>query len=61
MVTEMNTDEKGESKDLLPIFWDLASLDEEKRIERVVDLTSILKERVERLANKEHMNEEVYF
>ena len=57
---EVNTEEeKGDSKDILPIFWDLASLDEEKRIERVVDLIAILKERVEKFASKEHVNEEV--
>lgn len=44
MSEEISSEENsGASKDILPIFWDLASLDEAKRIDKVVDLVSTLK------------------
>ena len=55
---DMQTEEEGKLKDIMPIFWDLASVDEEKRIKSAVDLILILRERVERL--KGNFNEKVY-
>ena len=54
---EVSSEEKYESKDILPIFWDLASTDEEKRVESVVHLVSIFKGKAE---EKNNMNEKVH-
>ena len=47
---EEEHDEKEETltQNILPLFWDLASNDEEKRIGRVVDLVSTLKTKSEK-------------
>ena len=54
MIGETHTEVNDDSKDLLPIFWDLASINEEKRVKKVVDLISILK------GKEDDMNEKVY-
>ena len=54
IIGKTGTEANDDSKDLLPIFWDLASINEEKRVKRVVDLISILK------GKEDDTNEKVY-